>query len=99
MLSHNSAQNELAIERGVLNGEDLQVQRRVIDRTFIEHGVRWIIDYKSTALPANIDSAGLTQVAEQYRQQLEQYGILFSHDGLPIKLAIYFLSVGKLVEL
>ena len=99
LLSHNSAQNELAIERGVLNGEDLQVQRRVIDRTFIEHGVRWIIDYKSTALPANIDSAALTQVAEQYRQQLEQYGILFSHDGLPIKLAIYFLSVGKLVEL
>ena len=96
---HEAAHNELAIECGGFSGDVFQVQKRIIDRTFIEQGVRWIIDYKSTALLIDIDEAGLRQAAEQYRQQLEQYRILFSDEILPIKLAIYFLSVGKLIEI
>ncbi|MFM1956339.1 MAG: UvrD/REP helicase, partial [Pseudomonadota bacterium] len=46
-----------------------------------------------------LDDDGLKLAAEQYRQQLEQYGALFAEDGLEIKLAVYFVSIGKLVIL
>jgi ATP-dependent helicase/nuclease subunit A len=71
----------------------------VIDRTFVENGIRWILDYKTIAIDFSLDDDGLKLAAEQYRQQLEQYGALFAEDGLEIKLAVYFVSIGKLVIL
>lgn len=94
--AHEHAQNEWAIER---QSDGLVIQKRVIDRTFIENGVRWIVDYKTTALAANIDESSLKQAAEQYRQQLEGYAALFADEGLSIKLAVYFVSVGRLINL
>jgi ATP-dependent exoDNAse (exonuclease V) beta subunit len=72
---------------------------KIIDRTFVEAGVRWIIDYKTMALASNLDSSALRQVAEQYRQQLEQYAALFADEGLKIQLAVYFVSAGQLISL
>jgi hypothetical protein len=46
----------------------------------------------------SLDEAGLKQAAEQYREQLEQYRTLFVDEGLEIKLAIYFVSIGKLAN-
>ncbi len=94
--AHSRAQNELELERQT---DGLVIQKRVIDRTFVENGVRWIVDYKTIALDASFDEAGLKQAAEPYRQQLEQYGALFIDEGLEIKLAVYFVSIGKLVIL
>ena len=84
--TRESAQNELALEFA----EGGVIKKKVIDRTFIEAGTRWIVDYKTTA---NVDSA------EQYRPQLNEYAALFADEGLPIKLAVYFVSAAKLVEL
>ncbi|OIR17755.1 ATP-dependent helicase/nuclease subunit A [mine drainage metagenome] len=72
------------------------VQNHVIDRTFVEDGVRWIVDYKLTQLDENID---FTEAAKQHRPQLERYAGLFVNAGLPIKMAVLFLSTGMLVEL
>ncbi len=93
--AHEHAQNELEIERQI---DSLVIQKRVIDRTFVEKGIRWILDYKTIALDFSLDD-GLKSAAEQYRQQLEQYGALFVDEGLEIKLAVYFVSIGKLVIL
>ena len=80
----------------------------MIDRTFVENAVRWIVDYKLTTLDENDDltrnltgdlSRDLNLVAEQHRPQLERYASLFVSEGLPIKTAVLFLSLGKLVEL
>jgi len=87
------AQSELAIEALHEQG----VRKRVLDRTFTEAGVRWIIDYKTATFGANPDESALRAVAEQYREQLESYASLFAEDSLPVCKAIFFLSVGRLV--
>lgn len=89
------AQNELAIEFVQEQG----IKKRVIDRTFSEQGVRWIIDYKSTALGQGASSHILQQAAEEHRPQLQTYAALFANGTLPVRTAIFFLSIGSLVVL
>lgn len=91
--ARSSAQNELAIEAQM----NQDVEKKVIDRTFIEDGTRWIIDYKTTALEQNASDALLRAVSEQYIAQLEAYAKLFAHEGLPINKAIFYVAIGKLV--
>ena len=71
----------------------------IIDRTFIDTGTRWIIDYKSTDLGSNPALDALIEEARQYRPQLERYAGLFISEGLPVRKAIFFLAHGKLVTL
>ncbi len=55
----------------------------IIDRTFIENNIRWIVDYKS--------GSPMDKPKEEYIEQLEQYGKLFSQkENLPIKLALFY---------
>ena len=95
--SRESASNELQIES--LGDDKAQVLKKIIDRTFVEDGMRWIVDYKTTALDAGLDEVVLKQAAEAYRQQLEGYAALFAEEGLSIRLAVYFVSIGQLVTL
>ncbi len=97
--SRESASNELQIES--LEDDRSQVRKKVIDRTFIEDDVRWIVDYKTKAitLETSLDEANLKQAAEAYRQQLEGYAVLFADEGLSIQLAVYFVRTGQLVNL
>ena len=60
--------------------------------------MRWIVDYK-TSRPASDSAADLRAKAEAYRLQLERYAGLFATEGLPIKLAVYFVGNDCLVEL
>ncbi len=71
----------------------------IIDRTFIDNGTRWIIDYKSTDLGSNPALDTLIEEARQYRPQLERYAGLFIGEGLPVRKAVFFLAYGKLVSL
>jgi ATP-dependent exoDNAse (exonuclease V) beta subunit len=89
---HTNASSELSVMQATDDG----VKKHVIDRTFVENGMRWIVDYKLTGADENKD---LTLVAEQHRAQLERYAGLFAREGLPMKCAIYFLDSGNLVEL
>lgn len=91
----DSAASELA----VVIAENDSIATHVIDRTFIENGERWIIDYKSAQLDESLADAALSQQAENYRSQLERYAAVFMEEGLPIRKAVFFLALGKLVEL
>ena len=80
------------------------VRHHVIDRTFVENGIRWIIDYKTLRLakdhPEPSLEALLREKAESYRPQLSRYATLFAHEaqqGLLIRTAIFFPAHGKLI--
>lgn len=99
---HEAAASELSLMQAVpLNG-DLQladqvpVKNHVLDRTFIEDGQRWIIDYKLTDLGEHPD---FNATAQLHINQLERYASLFKAEGLPIRKAVLFLTLGELVEL
>ncbi|MDP2810681.1 MAG: UvrD-helicase domain-containing protein [Rhodocyclaceae bacterium] len=66
----------------------------IVDRTFVEDGVRWIVDYKT----AWVEGDPAAHV-EQYRPQLERYAGLFAEEGLPIRAGIFYTALGKLAEL
>jgi ATP-dependent helicase/nuclease subunit A len=94
LASRGSAASELALA----TADGSQFATHVIDRTFVEDGVRWVIDYKSARLDA-VEEDALTREAARYRPQLERYAALFLEDGLPIRKAVFFVAHGKLVEL
>jgi ATP-dependent exoDNAse (exonuclease V) beta subunit len=90
--NHDQAASELSL----MQVGDSGPKNHVIDRTFIEQGTRWIIDYK---LGLGDEAASSAAAAEAHRPQLARYASLFANAGLPIKTAVLFLSTGRLVEL
>ncbi|TRZ96661.1 MAG: DNA helicase [Rhodocyclaceae bacterium] len=72
---------------------------RVVDRSFVEDGVRWIIDYKTTDLGDIANISRLTAHAGRYRSQLESYAALFAAEGLPRRLAVFYVAHGILASL
>ena len=90
--NHSEAVSELSL----MQATEGEVKKHVIDRTFVENGTRWIVDYKLTNLEVGLE---LKQAAELHRPQLVRYASLFAGEGLPIKAAVLFLSAGQLVEL
>ena len=73
---------------GVIDGE---VRHVVIDRTFVDDGVRWIIDYKTGAHSGAGLEGFLDNEQQRYRAQLESYARIFKHiDDRPIRLGLYF---------
>ncbi len=90
-----SAASELAIEFN----HNQTTAKKIIDRTFIENGTRWIIDYKSVELAKETSEDQLEVIAGQFQTQLDDYAALFQSEGLPIKKAIFFVSIGRLVVL
>jgi ATP-dependent helicase/nuclease subunit A len=98
--NHSDAASELPIA-GLIGGNLCEA---VIDRTFIdETGVRWIIDYKTSAHEgANLENF-LEQEKERYREQLERYArLMVQRDqgslGRPIRLGLYFPLLGEWLE-
>ncbi|SDK37979.1 ATP-dependent exoDNAse (exonuclease V) beta subunit (contains helicase and exonuclease domains) [Methylophilus rhizosphaerae] len=86
---HPQAASELAIEQ-------LVEGKKIIDRTFVADGVRWIVDYKSMPVTEH-DS--LSALAGTFKPQLAAYAQLFRQEGLPVNIAILFLSIGKIVTI
>jgi len=74
-------------------------ETRVIDRSFVEDGVRWIIDYKTADLGPEADAARLAAHAERYRSQLESYAGLFAGERRPRRLAVFYVAHGILASL
>lgn len=93
---HEGAVAELALSK--VGAGDAVTQTRVVDRSFIDDGVRWIIDYKTAELGAQASDIVLAAHAERFRAQLEGYSDLFHGEGLPLQLAIFYVAHGKLVR-
>ena len=92
-----AARPEAAVELAVATREGDRIATQVVDRTFVEAGERWIVDYKTA--PIEGDAAALATHAERYRPQLERYGALFAEEGRPLRLAILYAASGRLIEL
>ena len=85
--SHAESANEFAI-CGLLGGEFREL---VLDRTFVEDGVRWIIDYKTGRHEGGDRSAFLDREMQRYKGQLDTYAELMNRlDPRPIRLGLYF---------
>jgi len=62
-----------------------------LDRTFVEDGVRWIIDYKTSSHAGGDLESFLDSEADRYREQLRRYrDALALSEPRPIKTALYF---------
>ncbi|MEM7099771.1 MAG: UvrD-helicase domain-containing protein [Pseudomonadota bacterium] len=91
---------------GLTNGSN--PSQVVIDRMFVEDGIRWIIDYKS-ATPHNFEALQITDLetskpdlgsfieeqSNRYRGQLEHYRDIIAalHPGDEIRCALYFTGL------
>jgi len=78
---------------------DTQPVNLVLDRTFIEDGIRWIIDYK-TSVHSGGDLEGFLQnESDRYRDQLARYRQAIAiTETRPIKTALYFPLLDRLLE-
>jgi len=73
-----------------------------IDRTFIADGIRWVVDYKTTA-PAKGESVDGFLVREEniYREQVQTYVELFRHleERREVRGALYFPTIDSWYEI
>lgn len=76
-----------------------RLRESIIDRTFVAEGVRWIIDYKTSAPTGEqTDEEFIAQELATYRAQLERYHRCFTAMGeTDIRMVLYFpmLESGK----
>jgi ATP-dependent exoDNAse (exonuclease V) beta subunit len=73
-------------------------KKMVLDRTFVENGIRWIIDYKTSSHTGGDLEAFLENERRRYAEQLEAYArALALTETLPIRTALYFPLLDRLV--
>jgi len=80
------ARSELGI---TVRGDTLEHLR--LDRTFVDEGVRWIIDFKTSTHEGGDLDAFLDSEVERYRAQLERYArAMGAFEDRPIRVGLYF---------
>jgi ATP-dependent helicase/nuclease subunit A len=73
---------------GELDGEVVNV---VFDRSFVDAGIRWIVDYKTSQHTGGGLDEFLDREVERYRPQLERYAGLARRLGpQPVRAGLYF---------
>ena len=93
--SHELAESEYALT-AVLNG---QPRHLVLDRTFVDNGIRWIIDYKTSSHSGGGLDGFLQNEADRYRDQLQRYRAAVAINELrPIRTALYFPLLDRFLE-
>ena len=87
LAAHAEARTELRLT--VRNGDLLEHLR--LDRTFVDDGKRWIVDFKTSQHQGGDLQAFLDSEVARYRSQLERYAqALSAVDSRPIHLGLYF---------
>ena len=86
--THQQQKNEWALT----SQTDFKLENLIIDRTFIDkHGVRWIIDYKTSTHEGGNIEGFVDNEKKRYQSQLEHYAAaLRKIETNPIKLGLYF---------
>jgi ATP-dependent exoDNAse (exonuclease V) beta subunit len=78
---------------------DGQARNMVLDRTFIENGTRWIIDYKTSSHSGGDLEGFLKNEAKRYREQLQRYKTAVAiTETRPIRTALYFPLLDRFCE-
>ena len=82
MKRHDEEQNEYEL----LVDDKHNIVTKIIDRTFVENGVRWIIDFKTGRHDEENDA--------KYKEQVNQYAHIFENRGLEKKIScgLYYLD-------
>ena len=94
--AHEEAHCEYAIT-AVLEGN--RPVSMVLDRTFVDDGTRWIIDYKTSSHSGGGMEDFLDNEARRYRDQLQRYrDALALTETRPIRTALYFPLLDRLKE-
>jgi ATP-dependent exoDNAse (exonuclease V) beta subunit len=96
--AHHLARCEYELS-GVVDGE---LVHAIVDRTFVENGTRWIIDYKTAKLKKEQSKpAFYAQQLERYRSQLQSYQYLLQRlDPQHVcRCALYFPAFDGWCEL
>jgi ATP-dependent exoDNAse (exonuclease V) beta subunit len=85
--THIDAVSELrlsVVEKGM-------IEHVVLDRSFVDAGTRWIIDYKTSRHEGSDTTAFLDEEVARYSAQLERYARAVANiDSRPIRLGLYF---------
>ena len=77
----------------------VQSKSLILDRTFVENGTRWIIDYKTSSHTGGNLQGFLDNEEDRYREQLQAYkNALALKETRPIKTALYFPLLDQLLE-
>ena len=86
--AHAAAQSEYAVT-GLVDGRILTAR---VDRTFIDaEGVRWIVDFKTSAHEGGDPGAFLDNELERYRKQMTDYAALIAKlEARPVRMGLYF---------
>ena len=93
--SRPAAASELALTQHA----ERALSNHIIDRTFIEDGVRWIIDYKTGVHEGGDIDAFIAARRAEYAPQLERYAALFSDEHFLLRQALYFVDLDRFEEL
>ena len=84
---HRDAHSELRLS-GMVEGE---LRNVVIDRSFVDGGIRWIVDYKTSVHAGSGLAEFLAREMERYAPQLRLYATLARALGPePVRAALYF---------
>jgi ATP-dependent exoDNAse (exonuclease V) beta subunit len=76
-----------------------QTRNLVLDRTFIDNGIRWIIDYKTSSHAGGDLEGFLSNEADRYREQLQAYrNAMALSETRPINTALYFPLLDRFIE-
>lgn len=84
---HVQAQSEYSLTATMEN----KIKTFIIDRTFVENGIRWIIDYKTTFYSGEQIEHFLDEEQQRYQKQMAQYAEVMQRlENSPIRLGLYF---------
>ena len=97
---HRDARARWILERGrpgdlrehALSGlHDGGIVRAVFDRSFVDAGVRWVVDYKTSEHTGGGIGDFLDREVERYRPQMQRYALLARRLGPePVRVGLYF---------
>jgi ATP-dependent exoDNAse (exonuclease V) beta subunit len=92
---HQDVSSELALTVS----DNGAIRAKVIDRCFIDQGVRWVVDYKTAEPDGDASSTFLTTQIDRYQEQLKGYSDLMGKPQEPVHCALFFTGEGQLVLL
>jgi ATP-dependent exoDNAse (exonuclease V) beta subunit len=89
--SHTEASSELALS-GVRGSEIVNV---IIDRTFVDAGTRWVVDFKTSPHEGGDLENFLDEEVKRYRGQLQRYAHFARGLGpQPVRAGLYYPLLG-----
>jgi ATP-dependent exoDNAse (exonuclease V) beta subunit len=85
--AHRDAHSELELT-GVRGGH---IVNAIIDRTFVDAGIRWVVDFKTSPHEGGNVDAFLDEEVKRYRGQLQRYAHLARELGPePVRAGLYY---------